>query len=169
MNWKPIPAFPEYVVSDGGLVCHVRRHHPLLPSLNKKTGHVSVCMQRDGRSYNRSLALLVAKAFLPDPPLETFNTPIHLNGDRTNNEVTNLMWRPLWFARKYIEQFHNNQRGFKVPVEIIETGEQFPNSWEAAIKYGLIDRQILIATFSNRTVWPTGQTFRPLQNLHSIA
>lgn len=133
--------------------------------LRNQRGVINVGLVRNKVQYKRSVALLVAELFIPKLPSqrESFDTPIHLNGDLCDNRVTNLMWRPKWFAMKYAEQFKEGPSGFSTPIEDKMTGERFSNSWEAAIKFGLIDREILVATMNHTYVWPTYQTFRVLQ------
>lgn len=167
-KWKTIDEFPAYRVSELGYVYHAVTGRSL-SRLYNNTGLMYVSMWRDGKAHSRSVARLVANAFLPTPEFDTFDTPVHLDGDRSNNRASNLVWRPNWFARKYRAQFRNNLRGFRVPVEIVETGEQFPNSWEAALKYGLIDREILIASMDRQPVWPANYTFRPVNTPYQLA
>lgn len=160
-DWSEIRFFPGYSVSTFGRVRNddVGR---LMTLMVNQSGVVNVALTRSREQHRRSVARLVADAFIPHPPREAFNTPINLNGDRMNNKIDNLRWRPRWFAIKYVQQFKNGVRGFRVPVEEVRTGEQFPTSWEAAIKYGLLDREILIATTANTFVFPTYQKFRVL-------
>ena len=153
--------FPGYWISSDGSVKNERRSYPLSRLVNN-TGAVYVSLYQDGKAYNRSLARLVAEAFLPEPESEAFDTPINLNGNRMDCRLENLMWRPYWFARAYFKQFHNNQRGYNCPVELLDTGERFNTSWEAAVKYGLLDRDILVKTMNHEQVWPAMFTFRPL-------
>ena len=53
-------------------------------------------------------------------------------------------------------------QGFSVPIVETHTGEEFPTSWDAAIKYGLIDRDILLAIQNKTFVWPTYQFFKTI-------
>jgi hypothetical protein len=159
--WEPLEEFPGYSVSEAGRVRNDDTGH-LLALLRNQQGAIHVGIQKDREQYRRSVGLLVAKAFLDPPPFDTFNTPIHLDGDLSNNEASNLLWRPRWFAIKYHAQFHNTQRGFPGPIVEIHTQEQFPNSWEAAIQYGLIDRDIYVATINRTYVFPTYQEFREI-------
>lgn len=156
--WEPIPEFPGYSVSDTGDVRNDDTGRILTPSPNQ-TGVAQVGLMRDKVQYKRGVALLVASAFL-QPENEAFNTPINLNGDRMDNHVDNLEWRPRWFAITYHRQFHNDLRGFRKPIVEINTGEEFPTSWDAATKYGLIDREIMLAALNRTYVWPTYQEFR---------
>lgn len=160
--WRRILEFPGYSVGDEG---HVRNDETgrFMALLVNQHGVVSVGLTSNRIQHKRSLALLVAEAFIPRlPQHEAFDTPINLNGDRLDNRVVNLMWRPRWFAVKYFQQFKDPARGFVVPIEEVTTGERFANSWEASTKYGLLDREIMIATMNRTYVWPTYQKFRVL-------
>jgi len=164
-TWKKIFQFPRYSVSDHGRVRNDDTGRIMAMTVNN-TGVVMVGLTADvRRQQKRGVALLVAKAFLEKPQHlhESFDTPINLDGDRFNNHVNNLMWRPRWFAVKYHQQFENNLRGFTIPVEEVSTGEKFTNSWEAALRYGLLDREIFMAAINNTVVWPTYQRFRAIE------
>ena len=156
-----IHEFPDYSVSDWGRVRNVNTGRVLVQVRNNQ-GVVNVGMMRGGIQQRRSVALLVARHFLDPHPSSRFNTPIHLDGERMNNRADNLLWRPRWFAIKYGQQFENDQRGFRVPVVDMDSGEEFPTSWEAATKFGLIDRDIWISAMNNTPVWPTYQRIREI-------
>ena len=160
-EWRSIPGFENYAVSDQGRVMNLDTDYFMALTRNQR-GILMVGLVRDGVQYKRSVTVLVADAFLEPHKLPAFDTPVNLDGDRTNNEVENLVWRPRWFAVKYAQQFYSSERGFLVPIEDIATGETFPTSWEAATKYGLLDREILTATINHTFVWPTYQRFRVL-------
>lgn len=156
--WRRIPEFPSYSVSDFGRVQNDETSR-IMTQLRNQTGVINVGLTRNLVQYKRSVALLVSSAFIPRKS-EEFTTPINLDGDRHNNQVPNLMWRPRWFAVRYFQQFFNGQRGFNVPIVELTTGEEFNTSWDAAIKYGLIDREIFVATTNRTYVWPSYQIFR---------
>jgi hypothetical protein len=158
VDWKDIPDFPGYSVHFTGTIRNERTYRPMAVQINQH-GTVYVGMVIDGQQYKRSVALIVARAFLPPPEPVTFDTPIHLDGDQTNNHVENLMWRPYWFAIRYQRQFRNEM---SVPEQIqdVRTGERYNNSMHAATTFGLLDREIY-QSMTNRTyVWPTYQEFR---------
>jgi len=158
-DWSEIRFFPGYSVSTEGKVRNDDTGRLMKLFVNPH-GIQFVGLVRSRVQYKKAVSLLVANAFIPRPIREAFDTPINLDGDRLNNAVPNLTWRPRWFAIKYVQQFKRDIRGFTVPVEEVRTGEQFPTSWEAAIKYGLLDREILLATLARTHVWPTYQRFR---------
>lgn len=161
--WRCIPDFPGYSVSDEGRVVNEETGR-FMALRENTTGIVQVGLTRERRQHRRSVALLVAEAFIPKLPQhrDSFNTPIHLNGDNTNNRVVNLMWRPYWFAVKYARQFDRPPQGFRTPVEELTGKLVFDTSWDAAITFGLLDKEILVATITRTYVWPTYQRFRVL-------
>jgi hypothetical protein len=161
--WRSIPEFPNYSVSDLGRVLNTDTGRIMSQVINN-TGNVYVGLTKQLVQRRRSVAKLVAQAFIPKlaQNRESFDTPIHLNGDRTDNRVTNLMWRPYWFAVKYAKQFNEPPKGFRVPIEEASTHEKFATSWDAATTYGLLDKEILVATTNRTYVWPTYQMFRVL-------
>uniref|UniRef100_A0AAU7GZR1 HNH endonuclease n=1 Tax=Streptomyces phage Scarif TaxID=3158858 RepID=A0AAU7GZR1_9CAUD len=158
-QWVEIASFPGYSVSDAGQVRNDETGHIMTRCANQG-GVVHVGLTRNKTQYKRSLTLLVAEAFLPRPSF-AFDTPINLDGDRWNNSVENLMWRPRWFAVKYFQQFKFGSVGsIARPIEIIETEEQFANSFEATKFLGVLDREVAMSVMTQNYVWPIYQRFR---------
>lgn len=164
--WREIPEFPGYSVSDEGRVRNDQTGRILVLQINQ-TGvpNVGLVKRTDGIQSKRSVALLVASAFLEPHPHAQFDTPINLDGNRTNNHVSNLQWRPRWFAARYFDQFrnHNDRWHWPTPIEDEKTGERFEDSWAIVIKYGLLEQDIYLAMLNRTYVWPTYQTFRALR------
>ncbi len=158
-RWADIPDFPGYCISDWGRVLKKKSGLCVRPSA-KTHGYHMVGLMREGVQCKRSLPLLVAREFLLPPHLENFDTPIHLDGDRANSYYWNLMWRPLWYSRKYMKQFADNHTTFDDAVEDVESGELYKNSMHAATVNGVLDSEIYLAMLNNDRVWPTGQIFR---------
>lgn len=158
-RWSETRDFPRYLVSDNGRVQNKESGHLITPTTNNK-GLVMVGLMHERKQYKRSLALMVADEFVPRPQQESFDTPIHLDGDRSNNCYYNLMWRPLWFARRYMRQFTDDHRPCMEPIEDVETGEIYDNSMHACMVNGLLDVDLVIAMMTNGYSWPTGQVFR---------
>lgn len=158
-TWSEIRDFPNYIVSNQGRVQNRTTQRLVMPTQNSN-GVVIVGLMYDRKQYKRSLALLVATEFVPQPQRESFDTPIHLNGDRADNCADNLTWRPLWFARKYMKQEFDGPPSVAEPIVDVETGEVYKDSWHAAIFNGVLDVDIALGMHNNTYVWPTGQVFR---------
>lgn len=158
-RWAEISDFPGYSVSDWGRVLNQTTGFCLTPT-KKPSGLVMVGLMANRVQCKRSLPLLVANAFVIRPSNELFDTPINLDGDRMNNNYTNLMWRPLWFARKYSRQFNDEHATVDMPIEDVETGEVYQDSMHASTYNGVLDVEIYLSMLNNTYVWPTGQIFR---------
>lgn len=157
--WEPIPGFPLYSVSNLGRVMNIKTERPIKPQLTPQ-GVVYVPMYADGRNQTKSVKVLVAKAFL-EGETRVFNTPINRDGNKTNNRVDNLLWRPLWFAVKYSHQFNKPYvHEKKGPVYECETEARFEDIFEAGITFGLLFREVYLSTYTGIKVAPTGQRFR---------
>lgn len=157
-DWVPVQGFPGYSVNPLGQVRKDSNGRVLHTRLNQY-GVPYVGLMRDWRQCIRSLPRLVATAFLPTPN-EIFDTPINLDGDRTNCHIDNLMWRPRWYAIYYVSQFKDRYMNpINVPVRAVETREVFPNSLEAACRYGLLEREVVLSVLNQTPTWPTYQQF----------
>lgn len=157
-QWIPLQDYPGYSVSNMGRV-RLDRWDRILKLSHLPTGHIYVALWGDGKQRNRSVAKLVIHAFVPnehDP--EVFNTPIHLDGDRTNCTAANLAWRPYWFARKYGAQFRFEYTPTK-GVRNTRTGEIFDNLWDLITRDGLLWAEVCIATHTGSYVWPTREYY----------
>lgn len=159
-RWREIREFPRYKVSDWGRVVNVDTGRILKQKLNSRE-IVMVGLMKDRRQYHRSIPKLVARTYL-SRLVDSFDTPIHLDGDPLNNHATNLMWRPLWFARRYRRQFPAVLTEYHVPIVDVESGVHYEHTWDAAIRCGLLEQEISITMENNSYVWPTGQIFRTL-------
>ena len=161
--WKNIEWFSEYSISSFGRVRSNKSGRILSTSPNQ-FGVVQVGLMKDGTQYHRSVPLLVAKAFLPIKP-GPFDTPINLDGDRYNNRLENLLWRPRWFAIKYNRQFrYPSDLHISRPLVDKKTGEVSLNSMECAKTYGLLEEEIVLAITNRTYVWPTYQEFHVLED-----
>lgn len=157
-QWRPIEFFPDYSVSDWGRIRTDKTGRIL--SLNQNQyGVANVGLMRDGIQQHRSVPLLVAKAFLPYVG-GPFDTPINLDGDRLNNHVENLMWRPRWFAIRYNQQFrYPYENPIDAPIIDLKSGDVSESSLECAMKYGLLERDLVYSILNRTYVWPTYQEF----------
>lgn len=87
---KRVPDFEEYSVTTDGKVYSYKygKRKEKMQVLNH--GHVVVFFTVNGYTYQRSVSLLVANAFLPRPKISSMVR--HKDGNRFNNSVDNLEW-----------------------------------------------------------------------------
>lgn len=89
MNWKQIDNFPNYSVSDTGLV-KSNVSNKLISIWTKKNGYCQVTLHRNGKKKNLYVHRLVATAFINnDQSLSDVN---HIDENKKNNSVNNLEW-----------------------------------------------------------------------------
>ncbi len=158
-QWREIIEFPGYSVSNTGYVRNdetglILRHTP------NTRGIAIVGPVKRGIQYKRSVSVLVADAFILTARSKEFDTPIHVDGNKSNCHVDNLAWRPRWFALEYTRQFVTGPNGYDCKVQELKTEEVFENSWRASITYGLLEREVVASIMRQTYVIPTYQRFR---------
>ena len=158
-DWRPVESFPGYSINPLGQVSRDDTGRLLVPRYNQY-GVPYVGLMRGWQQCIRSLPRLVAIAFLPRPS-DIFDTPVQIDGDPTNCQSDNLMWRPRWYAIRYKRQFIEGryESPIKEPVRSLSDGERFPNSLEAACRYGLLEREVVLSVVNRTPAWPTYQYF----------
>lgn len=88
-TFKTIKDFPNYEVSNTGLVRNKKRQRILKPSPNG-FGYYQVGLYREGKQKFLRVNRLVALAFIPNPLGKPYVN--HINGRTTDNNVSNLEW-----------------------------------------------------------------------------
>lgn len=162
-RWKDVVGFSDYVVSNYGEV-YCSRTGRILRQTPVQYGMLTVGLWRDNKQHRRSVATLVATAFL-DKQRDDFNTPIHLDGDRSNCRVDNLAWRPRHFAVRYhLERKNPRFPKWKRPFELVQTEEEFDSIGVAAVKYGMLESDIFIGLTNGTSVFPMWVHFRYLED-----
>lgn len=89
-TWKTLPDFPKYQVSDQGRIKNVNSGR-IFTGTRDAFGYVHVRLINPKGTYTlRKVHRLVAETFLPNPE----GKPIidHIDGDKTNNALSNLRW-----------------------------------------------------------------------------
>lgn len=157
--WREIYDFPGYSVSNMGRVRNDDTGRIMAQTRNQ-AGILQVGLMGPRTQHKRSVALLVANAFLPTWESDAFDTPIHLNGDRSDCRAENLMWRPRSFAVRFHRQFKTGRISVRQTIEDVKTGQRYRNSMAVASRFGLLDRDIAEAIETRSKVWPTYQEFR---------
>lgn len=110
-NWRILQEFPDFEVSDQGIVRRATDHRRLTQikaghivpqwllsrQVLKKSGSAThlgywcVSLSKSGKTSNKLVHLLVASAFLPARPSDRHQAA-HCNGNRLDNRATNLRW-----------------------------------------------------------------------------
>lgn len=161
-EWVPVPSFPGYSINPAGEVRRDANGRVLQVRVNQY-GVPYVGLMRNWCQCLRSLPRLVALAFVPQPSSH-FDTPINLNGDRTNCHASNLLWRPRWYAVRYTQQFQRRyERPIDAPIRETDTGEVFKNSFVAACTFGLLESQLVESIHARTFAWPTYQHFEVVE------
>lgn len=157
-EWVAVEGFPGYSVSPLGQVRKDSTNRVLHTRINQY-GVPYVGLMRNWKQCIRSLPRLVALAFIPQPN-DIFDTPISLDGDRTNCHVDNLLWRPRWYAVQYTNQFEDRyEHAMDSPVREASSGVTFPDSFSAACCFGLLEREVVLSILNRTLAWPTYQQF----------
>lgn len=124
---------PHYLVSSEGYIISKKRKNavPLKGRLSAN-GYLRVYIRVDGKRKDFFIHRLVAEHFLPNP--NSFTDVNHIDGDKTNNKVTNLEWCTHSHNVK-----HAFSKGLNAPVYkpcVIE-GIYYASQTEASQKLGV--------------------------------
>lgn len=90
-QWKTIEEYPNYEVSNTGLVRNKKSGRVLKPAKNT-TGYPQVPLCNNGRCKLRLVHRLVAEAFIENTNPEEYDQINHKNSCRSDNKVENLEW-----------------------------------------------------------------------------
>jgi len=95
-EWKPIPGFSDYVVSDAGAIMSLRRSpghslgKPLPPRIDRH-GYIRHCLiGDDGKFHGVRAHVAVLSAFVGPRPDRHDGS--HINGKKLDNSLANLCW-----------------------------------------------------------------------------
>lgn len=90
--YKPIDGYPQYYVTTDGRVWSNLRKNGIERFIKQteQDGYLSVVLYNDGKPKGFRVHRLVAQAFIPNPNCKPYIN--HIDGNRSNNVVTNLEW-----------------------------------------------------------------------------
>ena len=140
-EYRKIPGFENYLVSEEGIVVSTVRHgkacFEILPQRTEKQGYINVTLHKDKKNHTMKVHRLVALAFLPNP--ENLPQVNHKDEVKSNNHVSNLEWCTPRYNSNYGTRIERHRRLVGKPVKQInlETNEvvaTFCGMWEAAEK-----------------------------------
>lgn len=158
-RWAPIEDFPGYEVSDHGRVRNSSGR--ILGIYDNGGGTLQVTLRRDGRNNARAVNRLVAIAHISFEDYD--HTPMHIDGDATNNHADNLVWKPRWFANRQTRQRNRtvamDTRGIIIEGDGIRADQHYENALECAREIGGLEEMVLIAAQSRNTSY-MGMNFR---------
>ena len=90
-QWEIVDGHIGYFISDHGRVYSAKSNKILVDKKMDKQGHVGVCLSES--KIHKKYAYthrLVAEAFIPNP--DEYPIVRHLDGDPSNNHISNLAW-----------------------------------------------------------------------------
>lgn len=161
-EWVELDEFPDYAVSEEGDIYNMKTGVRRKISMNQH-GIPKIALYRRRALFTRSVAVLVAETFC-ERPSPRHDTPIHLDGDRSNCRASNLMWKPRWQAIRYHRQFF--ERPFldsTVPVVEINTGLSFDTIADACMAFGLYHGDIYKSYVEEEPIPMSGEEFRAFE------
>ena len=135
---KKLANYKGYSICSDGVVYSHKTHKIMKLSKNHK-GYLQVCLTLDGKKVTKRVHRLVAESFIPNPKgLPQVN---HIDGDKTNNDISNLEWcdnsQNQKHAYRVLGREGHGGGGGKTPVICTDTGEQFNSISDAARKTGI--------------------------------
>lgn len=166
-QWRTIPEFPRYEISDRGRV-HNNRIRQIMRASRNNHGHLKITLtDYEGRRFTRSVAQLVGEAFVPSPNY-LCDRLILLDGNQVNVAAENLAWRPRWFVQRYTHQLKIQQpvHYHNLVVCNVLTDCEYESIVEAGIAEGLLFEQIWESTYTGNEVYPTGSVFEIDQRVY---
>ena len=113
---KEIPNFDgKYGISSHGYVFNQYTGKKLKPYLLKKFNHFVHHLWIYGSRRQIPLHMLLAEAFLPNP--NNYKHVIHLNGDKRDNRISNLLWYNKANTNRYNKFNETEQRKINKFIE----------------------------------------------------
>lgn len=142
-EWRPIPGFSYYKVSDQGQIYSELSDHILRPSANNY-GHTKILIRDDNsQPCTRSVALLVAQAFV-EPPNSYCDQVIVLDGNLRNVAAYNLAWRTSRHAWLYSNQLKARPPVWYLNLKVanINRNIEYDSIVQAGMAEGLLFEEI---------------------------
>ena len=157
-----IEGFSDYTIDIEGTIRRADNGKEIKWSYTLQ-GAPKVSLMSDDTYKRRTMSVkvLVAKNFNGEPAMETWDTPICLDGDPHNCHADNLVWRPRFFANLYSRQFAYDY-GYYHQDEVmdIQTGKKYVDIYNAAIGNGLLFKDVLESVHNGKPCRCTHQRFQ---------
>ena len=102
-NWKVIPDYPKYSVSDLGRV----RRFRIKKNFYTRKGYEAVGLRDNGKNHCQFIHILVLSTFKPNPQPDFYNCVDHINRNPKDNRLINLRW-----SNASLNRLNSNAKGF---------------------------------------------------------
>ena len=109
MNWRTIKDYPNYEVSDTGLV--MNKEGCLLSPNDNGHGYLKIDLCKNSKRKTCKIHKLVAEAFIPNP--DNKREVDHIDRCKDNNCVSNLRWTTPSENCQNKGVYKNNKLGIK--------------------------------------------------------
>jgi hypothetical protein len=107
MIWKVIEEFPNYQISDTGIVKNRTMGNWIKIHLNKQYYSISLYDYSNKRTKHLKIHRLIAIHFIPNP--NNYDIVDHIDGNKLNNEISNLRWCT---QSTNVENWHLNRTNY---------------------------------------------------------
>lgn len=149
IEWRQV-GNTKYSVSNTGLIRNDKTNRLLsLRTYNGGYVRATLCLGKHAKGKTVLVHRIVAQAFLPNP--QNKPTVNHIDGDKTNNNVSNLEWATV--SENQLHRFHVLHKYYsdelmadltersaakrRRPIRCVETGAEYRSIRDAAEKSGV--------------------------------
>lgn len=134
--YKTIPEYPKYACSEDGEIINTQTGKPLSKSINQK-GYIQHCISIKGKRKIIFPHRIVAELFVDNPENKPYVN--HIDGNKQNNNCTNLEWcTNSENVRHAIYVLNMDFAGRnKKAVKCLDTGEIYNSTLEVERKLGI--------------------------------
>ena len=130
MEWRPIPGFEDYEISNQGDI--IKLSDGTCPSVYLNKGRWCVHLNRDGKMYNPYRYRLLALAFIPNPA--NLPTVDHININCSDDRLENLRWSSYAdqnrnqkpYSNTGYKHIYKNRNSFRVRIWDTGYNKLFP-------------------------------------------
>lgn len=97
IEWKQIENFPNYSISNTGIVMNTKKNKQM--TIYTRKGYSIVKLSINNKAKEMKVHRLVANAFIPNP--NNFPCVNHKDENKSNNNIDNLEWCTYEYNNSY--------------------------------------------------------------------